>query len=137
MTTAITVRQVKAARALLGWSQEELAGRSGVSYPTIARLEADDRPGPLGGRPETADKIRKALQDGGVTFTNGGEPGVKLKRGAKALDQRIEQLEDNIAELKPRAAGKPSPDTGMAMLRRARAKTELAKAKNKREKGDK
>jgi transcriptional regulator with XRE-family HTH domain len=137
MALSISVRQVKAARALLGWSQEELAIRSGVSYPTVARLEADDRLGPLGGRDETAAKIMKALQDGGVTFTNGGEPGVKLKPGAKALEHRIEQLEDKIADLKPKAAGKPSPDTGMAMLRRARAKTELAMAKNKREKGGK
>jgi transcriptional regulator with XRE-family HTH domain len=118
----------------LAWSQEELAEASGVSIPTIKRLEADDRPGPVGGREETVEKIRKALQDGGVTFTNGGEPGVKLKRGAKALERHIEQLEDKIADLKSKAAGKPSPATGMAMLRRGRAKNELTNAKNKRSK---
>jgi hypothetical protein len=42
------VRQVKAARALLGWSQQDLARASGVSEPTIGRLEAAD--GVLGGR---------------------------------------------------------------------------------------
>jgi transcriptional regulator with XRE-family HTH domain len=31
-----------APRALLGWSQEDLARETGLSYPTIARLEAKD-----------------------------------------------------------------------------------------------
>ena len=36
----VSIRQLKAARALLGWSQEELATASDVSLPTIKRLEA-------------------------------------------------------------------------------------------------
>ena len=48
------------------------------------------------------------------------------------LDQRIGHLEGTVAELKPIAAGEPSPAKGMAMLRRGHAKSELAKAKNKR-----
>ncbi|WP_036055056.1 helix-turn-helix transcriptional regulator [Bradyrhizobium sp. URHD0069] len=76
----VSIRQVKAARALLGWSQEELAVAAEVSLPTIKRLEADD--GPLGGRSETADKIRKALQSAGVEFINenGGGAGVRLSK---------------------------------------------------------
>jgi transcriptional regulator with XRE-family HTH domain len=70
----IGTRQIKAARALLGWSQEDLANRSGVSYPTIARLEAVD--GPLGGRPETEAKIVRALVAAGAAFMG---PGVALK----------------------------------------------------------
>jgi predicted transcriptional regulator len=77
---SITVRQVKAARALLGWSQGDLASHSGVSEPTIARLEAED--GILGGRPETAAKIFKALVEGGIAFIadNGGGSGVRLAK---------------------------------------------------------
>ena len=59
----ITVRQVKAARALLGWSQTDLANESGVSEPTIARLESAD--GEMGGRPLTTSKVRRALEAGG------------------------------------------------------------------------
>jgi len=62
----ISIRQVKAARALLSWSQEDLAEASGVSVPTIARLEASD--GPLGGRSSTAAAIRAALEDAGIEF---------------------------------------------------------------------
>jgi predicted transcriptional regulator len=74
----ITVRQVKAGRALLGWSQADLAQRSGVSEPTIARLESGD--GELGGRENTGRKIRAAMEDGGIEFIeeNGGGAGVRL-----------------------------------------------------------
>ena len=76
----LSVRQVKAARALLGWSAHDLARQAGVSYPTIARLEAAD--GPLGGRAATVAAIRTALEDAGVVFIpeNGGGPGVRLRK---------------------------------------------------------
>jgi DNA-binding XRE family transcriptional regulator len=76
----VSTRQVKAARALLGWSQQELANAADVSVPTIKRLEAQD--GPLGGRDETGAKIRLALERGGVEFIdeNGGGPGVRLRK---------------------------------------------------------
>ena len=76
----VSIRQLKAARALLAWSQEELAAAADVSIPTIKRLEAQD--GPLGGRSETGVKIRMALEKAGVEFIdeNGGGPGVRLRR---------------------------------------------------------
>ena len=70
--------QLRAARALLGWSQERLAEASGVSVPTIKRLEPGE--GLLQTRVDTLDKLRRALEAEGVSFTNGGEPGVKLRR---------------------------------------------------------
>jgi predicted transcriptional regulator len=74
----VSIRQVKAARSLLGWSQEELAERSKVSLPTIKRLEAQD--GPIGGRAGTGEKIISALAKAGVEFIpeNGGGAGVRL-----------------------------------------------------------
>src|SRR6476661_7827654 len=78
MPSEISVRQLKAARALLAWSQSELARRSGVSEPTIARLESID--GDLGGRADTAGKIIAALKAGGLEFTNGDQPGVRRAR---------------------------------------------------------
>ena len=72
----ISVRQIKAARALLGWSQGDLAAASTVSEPTIARLESAD--GTIGGRPETSAKIIAAIEKAGIEFTNGGAPGVKV-----------------------------------------------------------
>jgi transcriptional regulator with XRE-family HTH domain len=65
---------------LLGWSQADLAAKSGISEPTIARLESVE--GNLGGRQGTAEKIRKALEGAGVEFIdeNGGGPGVRLRK---------------------------------------------------------
>jgi transcriptional regulator with XRE-family HTH domain len=80
----VSIRQIKAARALLGWSQDELAGAASVSIPTIKRLEAGE--GQLGGRSETGDKIREALQRAGVEFIdeNGGGAGVRLRKPGQA-----------------------------------------------------
>ncbi len=75
-----SIRQVKAARAMLGWSQEDLAQQSGVSYPTISRLESAD--GEIGGRSDTANKIVSTLEKAGVIFVeeNGEGPGVRLRK---------------------------------------------------------
>jgi predicted transcriptional regulator len=79
----VSIRQIKAARALLSWSQEELAAAADVSIATIKRLEAAD--GALGGRSQTVNKIRRALQGAGIDFIdeNGGGPGVRLKKAPK------------------------------------------------------
>jgi transcriptional regulator with XRE-family HTH domain len=79
----VTTRQIKAARALLGWSQSDLADRSGVSEPTVARLESAE--GELGGREGTGDKIRSAIEKAGVEFIdeNGGGLGVRLRKRQK------------------------------------------------------
>ncbi|MGU3496006.1 helix-turn-helix domain-containing protein [Xanthobacteraceae bacterium A53D] len=76
----ISVRQVKAARAMLAWSQADLARASGISEPTIARLESAD--GPLGGRADTVSKIVGALEDAGTIFVaeNGEGPGVRIRK---------------------------------------------------------
>lgn len=79
----VSIRQIKAARALLAWSQEELAVAADISIPTIKRLEAQE--GLLGGRDETGAKIRVALESAGIMFIdeNGGGPGVRLRRRQK------------------------------------------------------
>jgi transcriptional regulator with XRE-family HTH domain len=86
-----TTRQVKAARALLGWSQADLAQHSGVSEPTVARLESAD--GDLGGREGTAAKIMNAIQRAGIEFIdeNGGGRGVRLRKRARLRVQRASQ----------------------------------------------
>jgi transcriptional regulator with XRE-family HTH domain len=95
----ISIRQIKAARALLGWSQEDLASKSGISYPTIARLESSD--GDIGGRPDTAAKMVTALEAAGVEFTNGGQPGVRMKAKLPAISDEAAIGDD------PEAKGDP------------------------------
>jgi len=74
----ITSEQVRAARMLLRWEQKDLSAASGVSLPTIKRLEA--MPGVMSAQGATIRSLQRALEVAGVTFTNGGEPGVKLTR---------------------------------------------------------
>jgi transcriptional regulator with XRE-family HTH domain len=77
----ISVRQVKAARELIGWKQTDLAEASGLSIVTVRRVESQD--GELGGRADTGAKIVAALESAGVIFVdeNGEGPGVRLRKG--------------------------------------------------------
>jgi transcriptional regulator with XRE-family HTH domain len=79
----ISIRQMKAARSLLNWSQDDLAEKSGVSKPTIGRLESQDSE-TVGGRSETGDALVAALEKAGVEFIpeNGGGAGVRMKKRA-------------------------------------------------------
>jgi transcriptional regulator with XRE-family HTH domain len=68
--------QVRAARAMLGWSQNDLAGRASVAKQTLADFERGART-PY---PRTLDDIREALEVGGILFfgeDEAGGPGVR------------------------------------------------------------
>ena len=60
-------------------SQVQLAGAAGVSSRTILDFEADKRK-PI---KATLAAIRRALENAGVEFTNGGQPGVRLAEKKK------------------------------------------------------
>ncbi len=89
----ITGAQVRAARALLRWSADDLAARSQLGVATIRRAEAQD--GPLPVTPANASAIRGAIEGAGVEFIpeNGGGAGVRLAK-RKPVDEglRPEQL---------------------------------------------
>jgi transcriptional regulator with XRE-family HTH domain len=72
----LTAAQCRAARSLIGWSQQELATASKVAKPTIANFEA----GKSTPYERTANDLVAALERAGVEFTNGTEPGVKIRR---------------------------------------------------------
>jgi len=73
-----TRAQLRAARALLEWSQVTLAAKSGVSLPTIKRLEPGNEP--IRVRVDVLERLNQALVAAGVEFTNGDQPGVRLKK---------------------------------------------------------
>jgi transcriptional regulator with XRE-family HTH domain len=75
-TLKISGRQLKAARALLGWSQSDLADKAGASRPTVERIESQDD-GPVEfERHARADQVVAALVAAGIEFI--GDVGVKL-----------------------------------------------------------
>lgn len=70
-----TIEQIRAARALIGWSQGELAEQAGLSQTGIARIEnGTNQP-----NSSTIDKITKAFDRADIEFI--GETGVKKKTG--------------------------------------------------------
>jgi ribosome-binding protein aMBF1 (putative translation factor) len=64
----ITSRQVRAARALLGWTQEMLADKALVALTALKRLESDR----LQVRADTRDQVRRALETAGIVFLSSG-----------------------------------------------------------------
>lgn len=74
----ITPGQIRAARALLGISQSDLACAAEVSVPTIKRAESDAANAPAVAA-ETRGRIKAALEAAGVEFTNGATPGLRLR----------------------------------------------------------
>ena len=81
----ITAAQLRAARALAGIDQRELAQRSDLSVPTIQRMEASD--GVIRGNVDSLMKLIAALDTLGIVLINEnatsaeGGRGVRLKRG--------------------------------------------------------
>ncbi len=77
----ITARQVRAARALLGWTQEALAERALVSLTALKRLESQSD---LKVHETTRDQIRRTLEDNGIVFLSSdqGEGVMLVQRGA-------------------------------------------------------
>jgi transcriptional regulator with XRE-family HTH domain len=71
--------QLKAARALTGLSQAEVAAAAQISIPTLKRAEAG---GSIKVADDTIAAIAKALEKAGVEFIaeNGGGAGVRLKK---------------------------------------------------------
>ena len=68
---------------LLRWEQRDLAERSGVSLPTIKRLET--KPGEMQAHASTVEALQSALVFAGIVFIPAGQyqgedgPGVRLK----------------------------------------------------------
>jgi len=76
----ITGGQIRAARAFLRWTADQLARKAQLGVATVRRAEiADNEPSIT---VANAAAIRQALEEAGVEFTNGDAPGVKMRKGA-------------------------------------------------------
>ena len=77
----ITAAQMRAARALLQIDQRQLAERSGLSVPTIQRMEASD--GVVRGNVDSLMKLVDALQLAGIELINEGAASHTGGRGVR------------------------------------------------------
>ncbi|TMH67316.1 MAG: helix-turn-helix domain-containing protein [Betaproteobacteria bacterium] len=77
----ITSAQLRAARALVGMDQRDLAAASGLSLPTIQRMEASE--GVIRGNVDSLMKLIAALEAAGVELISEGAVSEKGGRGIR------------------------------------------------------
>jgi transposase/DNA-binding XRE family transcriptional regulator len=122
----ISIRQMKAARELIGWKQTDLADACGLSIVTIRRLES--REGRLGGRADAAARIIAALESAGVIFIdeNGEGLGLRPRKTATDAAAATNPLEQLNAENDARRA-----TPGMALVRKSLTNEQWDRIKKK------
>jgi len=103
----ITSQQLRAARALLGLDQRQLAELAGLSLPTIQRMEASG--GQVRGVVDTLVKVITALEGAGIELLGENAPstgagrGVRLRETADGArsDRGSSLLYDKVASRDP------------------------------------
>jgi len=77
----ITAAQLRAARALLGIDQRQLAETASLSVPTIQRMEASE--GVIRGNVDSLMKLIGALEAAGIVLIEEGAPSSDGGRGVR------------------------------------------------------
>lgn len=80
----ITSQQMRAARALLGLDQRQLAELAGLSLPTIQRMESSD--GQVRGVVDTLVKVITALEGAGIELLGENAPSTGVGRGVRLCE---------------------------------------------------
>lgn len=93
--------QCRMARAALDLGVRELAELAGVSPDTVSRFERGELP-----RGKTVEQLQAALEARGIEFTNGGQPGVRMRR-----------IDVTAVESAPWGVWKPSPSEADAVTK--------------------
>ncbi|MGO9132739.1 MAG: helix-turn-helix domain-containing protein [Methylovirgula sp.] len=95
----ITAAQLRAARALLGIDQRQLAALSGLSVPTIQRMESSD--GVIRGNVDSLMKLVGALDTAGIELIS---EGAVSEHGGRGIRLKEPTAIDPVGKL-PRAQG--------------------------------
>lgn len=91
----ITSSQMRAARALLGLDQRQLAEMAGLSLPTIQRMEASG--GQVRGIVDTLMKVVEALEGAGVELIGENSPSAGRGRGVRLREADARVINLNAA----------------------------------------
>ena len=73
----ISSAQIRAARALIGWSREELSKNSGIGISALMRLESSE--GVPGGNIRTFEAVQKAFEKQGIEFIGTPDSGAGVR----------------------------------------------------------
>ena len=85
----LTGEQVRAARALLGWTRGKLAETAELGLATVQRIEAQS--GQVHGMIDTVMKLKNALESGGITFIDeddGAGVGVRFAKSRAGKNRK-------------------------------------------------
>jgi predicted transcriptional regulator len=75
----VSIKQLRAARSLLGWSQQDVADRSGVTLNTINSIERAT----VDPRKSTWDRIVRTYLDAGIVFIDAGSASLDGGEGVR------------------------------------------------------
>jgi len=103
----ITSQQMRAARALLGIDQRQLAELAGLSLPTIQRMESSD--GQVRGVVDTLVKVIAALENSGIELIGENASSIGIGRGVR---------------LRETIGGKPENRVGSIMFDQAKSEAD-------------
>lgn len=107
----ITSQQIRAARALLGIDQKQLAKLCNVSLPTIQRMEASD--GQVRGVVDTLVKVITALEAAGIELLGENAPSAGVGRGVRLRETSAGRAPGKVLTLLfDRAATPPAHTEG-------------------------
>ena len=81
LAVMLQAAQIRAARALLGWRQEDLAKAAKVGLATVARIEQGE--GMVQGNFSTIMKIQQALERQGISFSDNQDGGIGVRLATK------------------------------------------------------
>ena len=73
----ITSAQIRAARAMLDWSREQLSTKSGIGISALMRLESAE--GTPSGNIRTFESVQKAIEKAGIEFIGTPEAGAGVR----------------------------------------------------------
>jgi transcriptional regulator with XRE-family HTH domain len=73
----ITSGQIKAGRALVGWTARELAAKAEIGFSTLIRLESEQ--GVPSSNVRTLEAIKKAFEEAGIEFIGTPESGAGVR----------------------------------------------------------
>jgi transcriptional regulator with XRE-family HTH domain len=90
----VTGNQLKAARALAGVDQQEVADAAGVNVNTIRNMEARGA-NPITSSAVTVRNVQLALEAIGIEFLNHAQPGVRLRTPGRAVHLSQKRSEAN------------------------------------------
>jgi transcriptional regulator with XRE-family HTH domain len=98
-----TGNQLKAARALAGIDQQQVADSAGVNVNTIRNMEARGAE-PITSGAVTVRNVQLALEALGIEFLNHARPGVRLNIPSKRTAERVGQAQPAAKAVRSRSA---------------------------------